>query len=294
LVMYSTRKRPLPSLQHPFHHDFHTSPTNNRKIQRTSSHHTSPSSPSFLPVRDELILSVAPAVPSCQRDQMSVQQHQPISDSASQTPLFYSPLQRSFPQLMKEYLEDDDAQISTQQSLEPLHCSGRFSRQDLANDLDATMRSYLREFWRHDVERIKGKPTLWKEITGNPHVSGWFEAEADVYMAPCSPRTPNNSLTNSPSSTIAEDMTPKSAKENSTAENQQETFPSKNRPLRRKKTRWMEVAEGYFALMLEMDSFESNNQKHLRLLADLYIKSLITRDAELNQIIINYFDASET
>lgn len=58
----------------------------------------------------------------------------------------------------------------------------------------------------------------------------------------------------------------------------------------KQKTRWQQMAENLFAVLLKLERFDSDSDKHVSLLARLVPQVEKVQDALLLQIIKNYFN----
>eukprot|EP01103_Thecamoeba_quadrilineata_P006695 TRINITY_DN1641_c0_g1_i1.p1 TRINITY_DN1641_c0_g1~~TRINITY_DN1641_c0_g1_i1.p1 ORF type:complete len:165 (+),score=35.32 TRINITY_DN1641_c0_g1_i1:34-528(+) len=85
--------------------------------------------------------------------------------SNKKSPLFYSPRERAFPELMKELLEEEpikDTRI-------------KYNKREVM----CILMDYCKEFWRHEIERRDGLDVLWQQITRNNDYSYFHNVEIE-------------------------------------------------------------------------------------------------------------------
>jgi len=86
-------------------------------------------------------------------------------DEETVSPIFFSPLDREFCELLKEYsFQEDWAEDQA-----------KFQRSVVKYSGVSLMKSYLNDFWRHELEKSRGKKKMWDEITG--FSEGWWKDE---------------------------------------------------------------------------------------------------------------------
>jgi len=162
---------------------------------------------------------------------------------------------------MREYLEDKETPSDL--------------RHELNSEILNTLRKYLCEFWRHEVEKNNGKIALWKKITGISN--NWWEEE-------------NNNNNNSSSSSSSSSYYYYYQTSNTTTNTSNNGWSpwaavgERDRDREKDKTRWVEVAECFFSILLELDYFDQH--KHRTRLEQLSRER--SHDSELLRIIQFY------
>eukprot|EP00026_Physarum_polycephalum_P011999 Phypoly_transcript_12256.p1 GENE.Phypoly_transcript_12256~~Phypoly_transcript_12256.p1 ORF type:complete len:244 (+),score=30.36 Phypoly_transcript_12256:321-1052(+) len=219
-------------------------------------------------------------------------------------PIFCTTSEIEMPHLIKEYLHNArDDPITTRTHSRP--------SVELNANLEQILRTYLSQFWRHEVEKVQGGCTLWDEITGftprlyRRHHPNSISAAHSLSQPPPDSQwwwqpsfaqddlpTPTNSQYNHPPATLSVSALSPNLSSPSTPSSSSDTSPGASpytgspEDAIHVKTRWQVFAERLFSLLLRIPHFSLNI--HMQRLIRVHQEANVRKDTELADIIKNY------
>eukprot|EP01087_Luapelamoeba_hula_P002094 TRINITY_DN1184_c2_g1_i2.p1 TRINITY_DN1184_c2_g1~~TRINITY_DN1184_c2_g1_i2.p1 ORF type:complete len:265 (-),score=91.86 TRINITY_DN1184_c2_g1_i2:261-1055(-) len=140
--------------------------------------------------------------------------------------------------------------------------------------------NYLNEFWRHEVE-LRAPSRYLSTVTGyanSPERQWWDDDNGDVAATTTHRAGPGNR---------PQQQQQQQSHHNTTASNSTNNNNNNNTQQQTSKTRWQEVAEGFFTQCLKLsEEFDWENPRHLRAIVNMSKDH--TKDPTTRRIAANY------
>jgi hypothetical protein len=146
------------------------------------------------------------------------------------------------------------------------------------NNLQLILRDYLKDYWRHTIEKHAGNVKLWEAIIGTKR---YFQTTCWQSL---------DSQEDTIRELLSNGISKSQVSANSSTPNNKETNCKSIKMRLQHKTRWQRMAEVMFGLYLKCN-FDAREELHLRQLYELSRRARRSGDVELYEIIANYFQS---